>query len=361
MDAIFKEGMTPWMIFERDQLENYEPSPSDARSYVSQLSIQQDTAAANATMPTLADESYTLSISGDGQAKITSKSTFGTLHALQTFVQLFYTHSDGKDVYTKLAPATISDKPKFSHRGLNLDVARNFFPVKDIERTIDALSMNKFNVLHLHMTDSQSWPMEIPALPQLAQKGAYNRKQIYSTDDIQHIQEYALARGVAVYIEFDMPGHTGAIGYAYPDLVAAMDARPWIKYCAEPPCGTLQLNNPAVYRFLDKLFDDVLPRVKEYTPYFHTGGDEVAVESYTLDPTVKSQDKNVIRPLIQKLVDYTHAKIREQGLAPVVWEEMLVGWSLNLGKDVVVQAWHGADVIGKSVAAGHKTIAGSPQ
>ncbi|CEJ92013.1 hypothetical protein VHEMI07693 [[Torrubiella] hemipterigena] len=135
------------------------------------------------------------------KAKITSKSSFGTLHAVKTFAQLFYAHSsDASGVYNKLAPVKIADKPKFSHRGVNLDVARNFFPIKDLECTIDALSMNKFNVLHLHMTDSQSWPIEIPALPQLAQNGAYAPNHIYFSNDIQHIQQYGLSRGVAVYI-----------------------------------------------------------------------------------------------------------------------------------------------------------------
>jgi hexosaminidase len=209
------------------------------------------------------------------------------------------------------------------------------------------------------MTDSQSWPMEIPALPELAQKGAYTKGLTYSPLDIEEIQTWAVKRGVEVIIEFDMPGHTTAIGLAYPGLIAAFKARPWGTYCAEPPCGSLQLDNPKVPEFLETLFDDVLPRVKPYSAYFHTGGDEVNKNTYLLDPTVKSNDKEVLTPLIQKFVDRNHDQIRAAGLTPIVWEEMLQEWGLKLGDDVVVQAWRRDESVASITAKGHKVIAGN--
>lgn len=372
---MFKHGLVPWRFHPRHELGKFEPSANDQKTYITELSIEQmlpsegnssqvlfqnstSTTASSTLLPTKADESYTLSISEDGSAKITSHSVVGTLHGLQTFIQLFYKHSADEGMYTNLAPVKIEDAPRFKHRGINLDVSRNFYPVEDILKTIDAMSYNKMNVLHLHMSDSQSWPMEIPALPLLAEKGAYFQGLTYSPGDIDHIQRYALQRGVSAYIEFDMPGHTTIITESYPDLVAAAYAKPWYNYCAEPPCGTLQLNNPDLDGFLDKLFGDVLPRVNSYSPYFHTGGDEVNANAYTLDPTLKTSDKAVIRKYIQKLVDGNHARVRAAGLTPIVWEEMLLDWNLTLGKDVVIQAWTSDDAVKSSVAKGHPVIAG---
>jgi hexosaminidase len=96
-----------------------------------------------------------------------------------TILQLFFQHSSG-GVYTKMIPVVIYDTPKFQHRGLNMDVSRNWYPIDDILRTIRALSWNKFNRLHLHMTDSQAWPMDIPAFPLLSQKGAYQVRGMIS-------------------------------------------------------------------------------------------------------------------------------------------------------------------------------------
>lgn len=113
------------------------------------------------------DESYSLDLNTSGKtatAVITAKTSIGLLHGLQTFRQLFYKHSR-EGVYCNSAPVKILDKPKYPHRGLNLDVARQWYPVEIIKRQINALAVNKFNRLHFHVTDSQSWPLEIPAMP----------------------------------------------------------------------------------------------------------------------------------------------------------------------------------------------------
>lgn len=201
--------------------------------------------------------------------------------------------------------------------------------------------------------------MDIPALPELSQKGAYSKGLSYSPSDITEIQIFALQRGVQVVIEFDMPGHTTAVGLAYPNLIAAFDAQPWSTYCAEPPCGSLKLNDPDVSKFLEKLLDDVLPRVKPYSSYFHTGGDEVNKNAYLLDPTVKSNDTAVLKPLIQKFVDRNHDQIRKAGLVPIVWEEMLLDWGLTLGDDVVVQSWLSDASVASITSKGHKALAGN--
>ncbi|KAJ4159980.1 uncharacterized protein LMH87_007915 [Akanthomyces muscarius] len=356
---IFNEGLIPWKLVARNELANHEPSASTDKTYIRKLSIIQTAVANDSSLIGPSNESYALRIDADGTASITAAAPAGILRALQTFTQLFYQHSSKRGSYTRLAPVRITDAPQFSHRGLNLDVARNFYPVKDVLRTIDALSWNKLNVLHLHMTDSQSWPMEVPALPDLAGKGAYYPGMSYTPQDIESIQKYALHRGVTVHIEFDMPGHTTAVSWGYPELVAAAEAQPRAKYCAEPPCGTLQLNNPTVDRFLDTLFDDVMPRVAPYASYFHTGGDEVNAEAYTLDPTMRTSDKSKIQAQIQKMVDRNHAHVRKAGLTPIVWEEMLLDWNLTLPRDVVVQTWRGDVAIAETVKQGYKALVGN--
>lgn len=307
------------------------------------------------------DESYSLSIIESGLVHITAATSYGVLHGLETFSQLFYQHSrSDSSVYTPYAPVTIKDKPKFPHRGLNLDVARAFYPKVYIERTIDALAWNKFNRLHLHITDSQSWPLEIPALPDLAGKGAYALGLSYSPKDLAEIQEYGAVRGVGVILEIDTPGHTASIARAYPELITAFNVQPgWSEYAAEPPSGQFKLNSPAVYEFLEKLWADLLPRLSPYSSYFHTGGDELNVNVYKLDETVRSNSTEIIQPFLQKFVDFNHAKLRAAGLTPIVWEEMLLVWNLTLGDDVVVQTWQTDEAAAQSVAKGHKTLVGN--
>lgn len=242
---------------------------------------------------------------------------------------------------------------------MNLDVARNWFPKETILRTIDALSWNKFNRFHIHMTDGQSWPIDIPALPELSQKGAYQTGLSYTPPNIEGIQIYGIYRGVEVIMEIDVPGHTASVGFSHPDLVAAFREESWHDYCGEPPCGSLKLNSTAVYDFITQLFNDLLPRVSPYSAYFHTGGDEIDIRDYVLDETVKSSDIAVITPLLQRFVNHSHDLVRKAGLTPIVWEEMLLDWNLKLDDDVVVQTWINAASLDKVTARGHKALFGS--
>ena len=359
-DELSNDGLVPWKFHPRNSF--FEPPSNVSYGTIINVTIQQNsTDPANVLKPLAGavDESYSIVVAIDGAVIINAVSSIGIIRALETFSQLFYTSADGNRVYTNLAPVYIKDAPKFQYRGLNMDIARSPFTPDDIMRTIDALAYNKFNILHLHATDAQSWTLQIPALPPLADVGAYMKGLSYSPGDLERIQSYGAYRGVQVIIETDVPGHTAAIGLSYPDLVAALNVQPgWSNYSAEPPTGQLKLNDTAVYDFLDKLWADLLPRVYPYSAYFHTGGDEVNANVYGLDPTVLSNDTKVIQPLLQKMIDHNHAKVRAAGMAPVVWEEMLLQWNLTLGADVVVQTWQTDTAVANVVAKGHKALAG---
>jgi hexosaminidase len=357
--TIFEQNLYPWKFHPRDWKE---PSPEEHMASVSEINIKllaQDPQHATKSLTSEVDESYTLTLSEDGKATITANTSIGISHGLTTFTQLFFLHSDSKHVYTPLAPITISDFPKFAHRGINLDVSRNWFSVADIKRQISAAASTKLNVFHLHVTDSQSWPLEIPALPELSAKGAYRPDLVYTPADFRAMQRHAALQGVRMITEIDMPGHTAVIHHAFPDLVAAFDKQDWDTWAAEPPSGTLKLNSSAVDAFLETLFADILPRVAPYARYFHTGGDEVNRNAYTLDDTVKSNDFAVLQPLMQKFIDTNHERVRAAGLTPIVWEEMLLEWNLTLGADVVVQSWRGDEALRGIVERGYKGLAGN--
>jgi hexosaminidase len=104
------------------------------------------------------------------------------------------------------------------------------------------------------------------------------------------------------------------------------------------------------------MWDDLLPRVTPYSAYFHTGGDELNRNDSMLDEGIKSNDTDVLRPLLQKFVDKQHEHIRKQGLTPLTWEEIPIEWNVNIGKDVVVQTWLGQDSVKNLTSRGHKVI-----
>ncbi|KAM0278376.1 hypothetical protein ACHAQH_005198 [Verticillium albo-atrum] len=359
MTSIFQQNFVPWMLHEKNT--QFEPDVyAGNQGRVNSLSITQtstdDSESPYKSLTEDVDESYTLTLSEDGAAEIEAPTAIGVLRALESFSQLFYAHTSGTSWYTTHAPVSVEDEPKYPHRGLLMDTARSFFPVKDILRTIDALSWSKMNKLHIHATDSQSWPIDIPAMPDLSAKGAYRKGLSYTPEDIKFIQEYAVNRGVQVIVEIDMPGHTGSIAFAYPELVVAYNEQPYYWWCVQPPCGALKMNSTEVDDFLDKLFDDFLPRLAPYTAYFHTGGDELNKNDSMLDEGVRSNSSEVLQPLLQKFMDKNHERVRSHGLVPMVWEEMATEWNITMGKDVVVQTWLGEPSIKKVTGLGHKVI-----
>lgn len=356
-DTLFEKNFVPWKL--RPRLSNFEPTLGANSTYIHEIVLQQN-GPDNAANASSVDESYSLEMTEAGMVTISAKSSIGLLYGLTTFSQLFYKHTNGA-VYTDKAPVSVTDAPKFKWRGLNVDTSRTFKPMADLYRTIDAMAFNKFNRLHWHITDAQSWPLEIPAMPELADKGVYINYQRYTPEDIKALQEYGSLVGVTVAMEIDNPGHTSSIWFSYPDLIAAFNKQPdWTTYCAEPPCGSLKLNSTGVYEFLEKLLDDLLPRLKPYSPYFHLGGDEVNVNAYLLDDTVRSNLSSVLQPLMQKYMDRNmHQVTKTYNLIPLVWEEMLLTWNLTLPKNTIIQTWQSTEAVVESVKKGYQALVGN--
>ena len=148
------------------------------------------------------DESYTLTVAAP-RATLQAATVWGALRGLESFCQLPAVNAGVLSVVG--APITISDFPRFPHRGVMLDTARHFLPVQTILDTLEAMSFDKFNVLHWHVVDAQSFPMESAAYPGLT-AGAYAPDAVYSAADVTQIVSFAAARGIMVMPEFDVPG-----------------------------------------------------------------------------------------------------------------------------------------------------------
>ena len=128
----------------------------------------------------LLEESYKLSID-ENKISIEASGRAGALYGLQSLKQLFLASSLENKM---LKHMNISDSPRFSYRGMLLDISRNFYGPDKIKQILDYLSFFKINHLDFRLTDDEGWRLEIPGLEELTEVGS---KRAYTKDEFESL------------------------------------------------------------------------------------------------------------------------------------------------------------------------------
>eukprot|EP00750_Incisomonas_marina_P025612 INCI5592.1.p1 GENE.INCI5592.1~~INCI5592.1.p1 ORF type:complete len:790 (+),score=130.02 INCI5592.1:122-2371(+) len=228
------------------------------------------------------DESYSLEVVSPGtHVDIVAATCYGARHALETLSQLVALDSDAQQQYI-VASASIDDAPAFPYRGVMIDVSRNFLPLGTIKSIVEAMGANKLNTLHLHLSDTSSFPVHTPRRPNVTAYGAYSQAMSFSQEDLQQLGAFANVHGVRLVPEIDVPAHVGA-GYQWTvdaglgDVVVCHgDQQAWGSQALEPPSGQLDPTNENTYAILSDVYADVVDAFGA-SSLFHLGGDEVIV------------------------------------------------------------------------------------
>ncbi|ETV76762.1 hypothetical protein H257_09222 [Aphanomyces astaci] len=239
------------------------------------------------------DESYDLAIAST-TVTILANTIYGYRHALASLLQLV-DWCDLSQSFRMVSAVTIVDKPAYKHRGIMLDTARNFIPVQLMHRLIRTMGMHKLNVLHLHLTDSSSFPLEIKADHRFNQYGLYQSNMAYTQVQVAALVAYAKVHGVKVIPEIDAPAHVGAGWQWGPDynmgeLALCWANNPWMAHCLEAPCGQLNPFNEYVYDLLDLVWTEIGAMFD--SDVFHLGGDEVFFECWIDSPVFADKVRN---------------------------------------------------------------------
>ncbi|GLT50891.1 hypothetical protein SLA2020_243460 [Shorea laevis] len=297
------------------------------------------------------DESYSLTVAKrDAQsivweATIEANTVYGALRGLETFCQLCAFDYGTKSVQIYKAPWYIQDKPRFAYRGLLLDTSRHYLPTEVIKQIIESMSYAKLNVLHWHIIDEQSFPLEVPTYPNLW-KGAYSKWERYTVEDAQEVVSFAKMRGINVMAEVDVPGHAESWGAGYPDLWPSSS-------CREP----LDVSK----NFTFDVISGILADIRKIFPFelFHLGGDEVNTDCWSSTPHVKKwlgDHSMTTKDAYQYFVLRAQEIAISQNWTPVNWEETFNNFAANLNPRTVVHNWLGPGVCPKVVANGFRCI-----
>mgnify|MGYP002731560490 FL=1 len=268
-----------------------------------------------------------------------------------------------------LPGVVLKDAPRFGYRGVMLDCARHYFPVKFVKQFIDLITMHNMNVFHWHLTDDQGWRIEVKKYPDLAKIGSVREKTVlghnsdvfddtpyggyYTQEEAREIVKYAADRFITVIPEIDMPGHMIAALAAYPDMGCTGGPYKVSQIWGIMP-DVLCLGNEKTYQFCE----DVLSEMMDIFPseYIHLGGDETPNVRWKECPKCKAlMAKENLTP--GKLQGYFTNRIEKfvnsKGRRIIGWDEILDG---DINQSATIMSWRGTAPGARGAKMGHDVI-----
>ena len=334
-------------------------------------------------------EAYRLEVSPE-QILVEANSGQGIFYGIQSLRQLMIETEKGE----LLVPAVeIWDTPRFSYRGMHLDVARHFFGVEEVKQYLDILALHKINTFHWHLTEDQGWRIEIKKYPELTSIGGYRNGTIvghfpgesndneryggfYTQEEIKEVIEYATNRHITVIPEIEMPGHSSAAIAAYPylscfpqentkvphDMISDESKKQQAngrKKIVQESWGVFDdvycAGKDSTFTFLQNVIDEVIQLFP--SEYIHIGGDECPKSNWERCPDCQKRiaelglkDEHELQSyFIQRMEKYINSK----GKKIIGWDEILEG---GLAPNATVMSWRGEEGGIEAAKQGHDVI-----
>ena len=318
-------------------------------------------------------EGYVLTVKAD-RVTLNGQTENGVFYGIQTLRKSIPAETKATSI---LLPAgSIQDEPRFSYRGMHLDVGRHFFPIEFVKKYIDLLALHNMNTFHWHLTEDQGWRIEIKKYPKLTEIGAWRDRTVigrnteeydntryggfYTQEQAKEIVKYAGERYITVIPEVDLPGHMLAALAAYPEM--GCTGGPY-EVC--PRWGVFEdvlcIGNEKSMQFLE----DVMAEIIDIFPskYIHIGGDEAPRTRWEKCPKCQARirteklkaDKN--HTAEDRLQSYCMTRIEKllnsKGRQIIGWDEILEG---DVAPNATVMSWRGEQGGIDAVLSGHHAI-----
>lgn len=231
-----------------------------------------------------------------------------------------------------------------------LDVARRYYPVDEIKKYIDALSIHDNSTLQLHLTDDENVGIECKFLDQTKENatvsnGIYTNpitnKQFLTYDQVTELMNYAKEKNVNFIPEIDIPAHMrGFFTLAENKFGVDYVKHPYdwdnpensgIAWGTGDEVGNLDIMSPNAKPFVKNLLDEYTEAFKD-CKYFHMGFDE-----YTFRPELKIDYANEI-----------YEYLSNKGFKVRMWSDAITKdniSSLNNNIEITYWGWKQDDIL----------------
>ncbi|WP_462318011.1 glycoside hydrolase family 20 protein [Marinilabilia sp.] len=317
-------------------------------------------------------EAYKIEVSNNSLV-VTGASEAGVFYGIQTLRKAIPV----KPVSEIDFPAvTIKDEPRFSYRGMMLDVGRHMFPVDEVKTFIDMLALHNINNFHWHLTEDQGWRIEIKAYPKLTEVGSQRKETVigrnsgrydgkpyggfYTQKEIREIVDYAAKRYINVIPEIDMPGHMMGALASYPEMGCTggpYEVRTKWGIADEVLC----VGNDQTLEFVKNVLNEVMDLFP--SEFIHIGGDECPktrweecpkCQARIKDLGLKDDEAHTAEEKLQSyFISYAEKIINERGRRMIGWDEILEG---GLAPNASVMSWRGMSGGIQAAKMGHDVV-----
>ena len=322
--------------------------------------------------PALDTEQYRI-LADENGVFVEAGDAAGAVYAAATLAQLCQEHGG------RMPHCAIDDAPEHPWRGLLIDVCRHFFPIETLKMLVDLMAYDKYNRLHLHLTEDQGFRMESERFPRLNSIGSTRKSTFckhtgqtgedgiahggyYTKAELRELVRYAKARGIEILPEVDMPGHALSILAAYPALA-----------CVNEPVevatrfGVTDFSNKLFCAGNENTFDFLFSLLEEVLeifpfPYIHIGGDEALKSEWKrcerCQRVMREQGLQNEHELQGYFLNRVIEFLQSRGRQAIIWND---GLSKTHSKQAICQYWtplskNGARSVARHINAGGRTI-----
>ena len=309
----------------------------------------------------LGEEGYNLSVSS-GTIRLNACTEKGAFYGKQTLKQLLSSRG--------IPCVEIKDAPRFSYRGLHIDVSRHFFPKEEIIKLLDEMAYYKLNKFHFHLTDNGGWRIQIDKYPRLTSMGAFRTQcewvewwdkkdrtylpegtpnaygGYYTKEDIREILAHAEKLHIEVIPEIEFPAHSDEVFIGYPELCCTGKPYTSGEFCA---------GNERTYTFMENVLTEIIDLFP--SEYIHIGGDEAGKSAWKTCPKCQKRMKDEHLANVDELQSYLIHRIEKflnnHGRHLLGWDEILQG---GIAPNATVMSWRGEEGGIAAVTSGHRAI-----
>ncbi len=182
----------------------------------------------------------------------------GAINAVASLAQLVL---DGA-----VKATVIEDYPDYPHRGMMLDLARGIRePFRDVKDIVVHMALSKFNILHLHLMDSESLCFASEAMPKVKGSKKRNGRQ-YTKQQLKDLVAFCDMFAIEIIPEIEVPSHATAVVEAYPQFACDVDIENPSHWCICPTSEEVFAMYGALIREVAEMFPG---------RYLHIGSDEL--------------------------------------------------------------------------------------